>query len=191
VACGTGQHIAHWLAHYTVTGLDIEPNLLAVARQRNPAAAFVEGDMVAFDLGQSFDVVTCLFSAIGYVKTLDRLLLALQGMRRHVKPGGVLIVEPWFAPEQWHPGGVHANFVDQPGLKIARMSISEQDGRISRNDMHFLVGTPQGIEHFVERHELGLFTQEEYLNAFNQCALKEVIYDPDGLTGRGLYIGLS
>ena len=54
-----------------------------------------------FDLGERFDVVVCLFSAIGYTKHLDR---ANGAMARHVAAGGVLIVEPWFSRDEWKPG---------------------------------------------------------------------------------------
>ena len=33
--------------------------------------------MTAFDLGKTFDLVTCLFSSIGYVKTLENLARAV------------------------------------------------------------------------------------------------------------------
>jgi len=51
-----------------------------------------------------------------------------------------------------------------------------------------LIGTPQGTEHFVERHELGLFEQAEMRAALEGAGL-QVSYDPQGLTGRGLWIG--
>jgi ubiquinone/menaquinone biosynthesis C-methylase UbiE len=188
VACGTGQHLAFLREHFAVMGLDLDPGLLAVARQRCPEIEFVEADMVDFDLGQQFDAVTCLFSAIGYVKTVPRLRQAVRSMARHLQPGGVLIIEPWFGPDSWHVGTVHAVFVDQPGLKIARMSISEREDRLSCNEFHYLVATAEGVRHFTERHELGLFTQEEYTQAFSASGL-DVMFDFDGLTGRGLHIG--
>jgi len=188
VACGTGQHVAFLREHYAVKGLDLDAGLLAVARERCPEVEFVEADMVDFDLGQQFDVVTCLFSAIGYVKTVPRLQQAVQSMARHLKPGGMLLVEPWFSPDAWNVGTVHAVFVDQPGLKIARMSVSERQGRVSSNEFHYLVATPDGERHFTERHELGLFTQDEYRQAFSASGL-DVLFDLDGLTGRGLYMG--
>jgi len=97
-------------------------------------------------------------------------------------------VEPWITPQQWRKRSVHANFVDQPELKIARMNISKNRGRLSVLDMHHLVATPNRVEHFVERLELGLFTHDEYLDAFRRAGL-ETSYDSEGLMGRGLYIG--
>ncbi|NOZ29640.1 MAG: class I SAM-dependent methyltransferase [Chloroflexi bacterium] len=188
VACGTGKHLVHLREHYEVEGLDLNAEMLEIARQRLPDVTFHQADMADFDLGRQFDAIVCLFSAIGYVKTLDRLRQALACMRRHVYPGGLVIVEPWFTPEEYHPDTVHATFVDEPDLKIARINVSEQEGRISILDLHYLVGTPAGVEYFSERHELGMFTQEEYLEAFRSIGL-EAFHEPDGLTGRGIYVG--
>ena len=63
----------------------------------------MQGNMLDFDLGRQFDVVTCLFSSIGYVKTVPNMKRAVANMSRHLKPGGVLVLEPWFTPEDWHP----------------------------------------------------------------------------------------
>lgn len=189
IACGTGSHLVHLRKYYTVMGLDINPHLLAIARCRCPDVKFYEADMTGFDLGIQVDAITCLFSAIGYVRTAERLCQTIRTMARHLKPGGVLIVEPWFTPDSYKPGTVHARFIDQPDLKIARMTVSAVEGRISRNDFHFMIGTPQGVTQFVERHELGLFSHEEYGSAFQDGGL-DVIHVPAGLTGRGLYIGM-
>jgi hypothetical protein len=51
-----------------------------------------------------------------------------------------------------------------------------------------LVGTSEGIERFVERHELGLFEEGEMIDAFRAACL-EATYDPKGPMGRGLYTG--
>jgi SAM-dependent methyltransferase len=190
VACGTGMHASILRENYQVAGLDLDPEMLAVASQNYPDIPFYQADMVDFDLGKQFDTITCLFSSIGYVKTKGRLEGAIQNMARHLQSGGVLIVEPWFTPEQWKPGRVSALFVNEPDLKISRMNISEVDGLLSFFVFHYTVGTPQGIEYFTERHDLGLFTHEEYLEAFHKARL-EVIHDPEGLDGRGLYIGLK
>ena len=190
VACGTGIHASVLREFYQVEGLDLDPEMLAVARQDYPEISFHQADMVQFDLGKQFDAITCLFSSIGYVKTKQRLEQAIQTMTDHLMPGGVLVIEPWFTPDQFTGGKVFALFVDQPDLKVSRMSLGEVEEKLSILNFHYMVGTPKGVEYFIERHELGLFTQEEYLDAYRETGL-EVAHDPEGLDGRGLYIGLK
>jgi ubiquinone/menaquinone biosynthesis C-methylase UbiE len=190
VACGTGVHAGYLSKYYQVEGLDLDSGLLAVAKKKHPKIRFHQGDMTNFDLGRQFDAVVCLFSSIGYVKTKARLQKAIKTMSRHLLPGGVLLIEPWFSARQWHPGRASMAQVNKPDLKIVRMSYSGQRGKLSLIEFQYLVGTPKGIEHSVEIHELGLFTHREYMAAFKAAGLK-VMHDPEGLDGRGLYIGTN
>jgi len=190
VACGTGGHVPYLRDDFAYEGLDLDPEMLALACSRFPDVPFHQGNMVDFSLGRSFDVVTCLFSSIAYAKTEPRLRQAIATLARHVCPGGLLLIAPFFTPEAWMPGQLHALFVDQPELKLVRMNVSGVDagGRVAILDFHYLVGTPDGIEHFTEHHELGLFTDEEYRAAFKETRM-DVVHDAEGLIGRGLYIG--
>jgi ubiquinone/menaquinone biosynthesis C-methylase UbiE len=190
VACGTGSHIAYLKERYTVEGLDLNPEMLKLARKKHPEIIFHRGDMCSFHLGKHYDVVTCLFSAIGHVKTRMRLRKAVRQMALHLKPGGLLIVEPWFTPDQWQVGHIVANFVDQPKFKLARIGTSKRRGRLSVNDQYHLVASPAGVEYFVEIYEMGLFTHEKYLQSFQGAGLG-VIFDSEGLMGRGLYLGVK
>ena len=189
VACGTGAYLPFLRQEYEVEGLDLDEGMLSVARRRLPDVRFHHADMVDFDLGRRFDVVTCLFSSIGYAGTLPRMRRTIANLARHTLPGGVVAVEPWFSPESWVVGYVSSTYVDRPDLKIARMNISEATGTLSFMDLHYLVATRDGVEHFTERHELGLFTHQDYLAAFEAAGL-DASFDADGLIGRGLYLGL-
>ena len=71
VACGTGAHLVHFAREFRVEGIDISDDQLAVARTRLPGVELHQGDMTTFDLGRTFDAVTCMFSSIGYVGTLE------------------------------------------------------------------------------------------------------------------------
>lgn len=189
VACGTGAHLTQLQAHYQAEALDLSEDMLVMARAKHPGVPLHQGDMRTFDLEQRFDVVVCLFSSIGYMQTMADLHAAVANMARHTQPGGVLLIEPWFTVDEFKPGTLHGGMmVNTPDLKICRMNVSEVRGRLSIMEMHHLVATPSAIEHFVERHEMGLFTHDGYLAAF-AAAQMSVVYDSTGLDGRGLYIG--
>lgn len=187
VGCGTGRHLELLSDRFEVEGLDLNPTMLQVARTRCPGVPFHEADMADFELGRRFDVVTCLFSAIGYVCTAERMRSATLAMRRHLEPGGVMLVEPWFTPEAYWTHTITANHVDQEDLKITWMYTSEREGDVSILDIHYLVGRPTGVETFRERHEIGLFTVEQHLDAFRAAGL-EVRHESEGPFGRGLYV---
>lgn len=190
VACGTGRHIESLRRYYSCEGLDLQPRLLARARARNPNVVFHRGNMLTFNLRKQFDAITCLFSAIGYMRSVRELNRAISNMARHLKTGGVLIVEPWLHPDQIIPGHVGSVFVNQPKLKLARMNIVQVKGKLSIIRFHYLLGRQEGVNHFTELDAFGLFTHREYSVAFRRAALK-VKYDQKGLIGRGLYIGVK
>ncbi|MBT8396318.1 MAG: class I SAM-dependent methyltransferase [Gemmatimonadetes bacterium] len=190
VGCGTGRHAAALteIHGFEVDGIDIESGFLEIARGRCPKGRFYRGDMASFNLDTRYDAILCLFSSIGYVRTLDRLTLTARTMRKHVAEGGVAIVEPWFTPDAFLGGNAHVHSVDGEHFKIARVSRSEVRDRISWMEFQYLVGEPSGIQHLREVHELGLFTKDEMMEAFCAGGFDDVEFDPEGLTGRGLYL---
>lgn len=189
VGCGTGEH-ARGLTQlgYRVDGLDLEPVFVEIASGKVPEGAFYRGDMLDFSLGQRYDAVLCLFSSIGYVRTIENVARALSRFREHLAPAGVVIVEPWFEPAAWQKGLVHASLAEGEGVKVCRISSSQVRDGLSVLEFHYLIGRETGIEHRRELHELGLFTADEMKGAFEDAGLEVVRHDPVGLIGRGLYI---
>ncbi len=189
VACGTGAHLERLRAWYSVQGLDRDAGLLAVARERlGGAVPLHQGDMRAFELSREFDVVTCLFSSIGYVRTLRGLHRAVRVMARHVRPGGLLLVEPWFSPDTWDESHLpRPMVVEGDGFNAVRTNATRIVGRRTVMDFHYLITRPDRVEHRRETHDMGLFTLDEYRTAFQDAGLV-ADHDPEGLMGRGLWI---
>jgi SAM-dependent methyltransferase len=188
IGCGTGRHIEALRTWYECEGLDVDRAMLAIAQARNPECTFHCQDMIGFNLDYRFDAIVCLFGAIGYVPNVRLLEQTIETFYRHLKPGGVVVVEPWLRPQDWKEGFVAARFADEPELKVARMSVSRRDGNASILHYNYMVAARDGVRTFNEPHRLMLFTDEEYRRAFARARLT-VEYDPGGLTGRGLYIG--
>ncbi|MBN1551511.1 class I SAM-dependent methyltransferase [bacterium] len=186
VGCGTGSHLQYLKAISNAEGLDYSEEMIDVARQKNPDITFHCQDMADFNLAKSYHVITCLFGSIGYVQTLSRLTKTLNTFATHLTPQGLLLLEPWFQPDEWKPNTVHGIFIDEPHLKIARVNTSFVSGSISHFDLHYLIGTPQGTDHICETHELGLFTHETIMRLLSEAGCS-VEFDKHGLSGRGLF----
>jgi SAM-dependent methyltransferase len=188
VGCGTGEH-ARLLTDqgFAVDGLDIETAFVRIASAKNPAGRFVVADMSDFQLPNRYDALLCLFSSIAYLRTLERVTRALACFRDHLAPGGVALVEPWFPPGVLEANREFTHSGEAQGVKVSRHSRTEIDGTLSRLLFEYEIDD-QGVARRVsEVHELGLFTTEEMMRAFGAAGL-HVDYDPQGLTGRGLFI---
>ena len=189
-ACGTGLHLAHLRDWYDCEGIDVDRAMLSIASTRVPDVRLHCMDMIGFHLDRKFDAIVSMFGSVGYLPNAGRLDQVVRDMARHLNPGGVVVIEPWIAPEQWQDGTVSALFVDEPDLKISRMSVSRRDGNISILNFHFTIAQRDGIRTFTEPHRMTLFTDAEYRRAFEAAGLT-VEHDPTGVNGRGLYLGTA
>jgi SAM-dependent methyltransferase len=185
VACGTGYHLALLAEHYRVEGVDLDPAMVELTRARGLTAHV--GDMLTLDLGRRFDVVTCLFSSIGYVSDLAG---AVDRLAAHVAPGGVVVVEPWLAPEQIHLAHVGLLTAESDAVKVARMTSLHVDGRECLMEFQYLIGRGGVVEHRTERHRTLLWTPQEYAAAFAAAGL-DATHDEEGLMGRGLWLATA
>jgi SAM-dependent methyltransferase len=177
VGCGTGRHLEHLRAHYEVEGLDVSDELLAAARRRLPEVPLHLGDLRSFALGRRFDVVTCLFSAIGYAATREGLRAAADALAAHLTPQGLLLIEPWVAPAD---GMRFAEAADG----VARAGVGAPGGGVFASETHYLVARADGVEHFSESHVLGLFRLADYEDALASAGLVHDFVPED----RGLFI---
>lgn len=198
VACGTGRHLEAFAGRYRhVEGADVDPAMLAVARRRLPGVPLHEADMRTLRLGKRFDIVTCLFSSIGYMRTLEDLRRAVRSMAGHLVPGGVLVVEPWLWPSMIEsPGKLRHMVREGDDAVVARTTRwlnpdTALRERVSRMEFAYLITTADGSRLAVERHDMGLFTPAEYVAAVEAAGLAAE-FDREGTSiGRGLAIGVA
>ncbi len=188
VGCGTGEHLRYLRSFYRVQGVDISAEMLARAKEKLSDVPLHQGDMRTFRLNTQFDVIVSLFGTIGYAETLSGLQEAVQNMVRHVRPGGVVLIEPWLEPGQIEDGRTHVVVSEEENEKVVRIGLTRIQGRLSEISFHFVIASAEGIRHFEEQHRLGLFTREEYKHIMQKCGLK-VHFDKVGLSGRGMYVG--
>jgi SAM-dependent methyltransferase len=94
VACGTGAIIAPLAGRYRVSGLDISPGMLAVAREKLPGGTpLYLADMSSFRLDTTFDVIICVYQGINHLLGFPAWQGFFDCAHRHLSDGGVLIFD--------------------------------------------------------------------------------------------------
>ena len=193
VGCGTGRHLAHLRRSFEVVGVDASSQMLRVARRRLPGVRLVRGDMRSFRLRERFDVVSCLFGAIGHVSPEREVRAALANFARHLRPGGVALVEPWIDPSDFRPGFVHLMTGADRGVQLVRLSYSTRRGNHTVIRSHYLVGRPRaGVRHLQETDDSGLLLSHDRIEQLLERAGLRPRFLARGLsTGRGLFLGVK
>jgi SAM-dependent methyltransferase len=190
--CGTGMHVKYFKDDFSCIGIDINNEMVEVARSKVEDVIFEQGDMINFNLNTEFDVILCLFSSIGYVKTYSNLEKTIMNFANHLKKGGVLIVEPWFTKSAFWVGVPGMTTYDGEDIKIARLNTTKVEGDLSIMEMHYLIAEKNGdIKHFVDIHELGLFETDKTLEFMGKANLMSEFLIDGLMKARGLLIGLK
>jgi len=190
VGCGTGEHLKHLSSKFKCTGMDVNKSMVNIAKKKVPNAKFKVADMIKFSLNEKFDVITCLFSAIGYVETFSNMVKTLENFRKHLSEKGLVIVEPWIFRKDFKEGYVALDTYESDKVKFARMATS----KILRSAwiifMHYLVAEKGKIKYFKENHKMLAVEYEDYLKAFDLVGFKNVRFLKESLwnDSRGLFI---
>ena len=97
VACGTGDMVVELQKQgFTVTGVDISEEMLAIAKGKAPSATYMVADAEALSFpDESFDAVACAFGVRNFVH-LER---GLGEMLRVLKPGGRMVILELATPD--------------------------------------------------------------------------------------------
>lgn len=174
VGCGFGRHLeAFSRALPTVEGVEPSEAMRTAARHRSPALTIHDGDMRTFRLPREFDAVVCLWGSIGYMTSASDLEIAMANLAHHLAPGGVLIVQGWYAPDRWRPGRMATHVTAEDGIGVGRLLASSltPDG-CSQMHMTYLVSEAGTVTQTYEVHTQGLFTDGEYAAAMAACGLR-------------------
>jgi SAM-dependent methyltransferase len=96
VACGTGR-VAVRLAEdgIDVVGLDLSPAMLSIAQEKRAGmdnVRWVQADMRAFELSELFGLAIIPGHSFQNLLTPGDQVAALTAIRRHLIPGGILVV---------------------------------------------------------------------------------------------------
>ncbi len=190
VGCGTGEHLKHLSQNFRCKGIDISKEMIETARAKVADAEFEIADMIDFSLGQKFDVITCLFSSIGYVQTFKNLVKTLKNLLYHLNDEGLTLVEPWVFKKEFRKGTVSIDTYEDDKIRLVRMGTS----KLTRSQwlvyFHYLIGTDGEIKHAREVHKMLAADYEDYVRAFNLAGYSETKFlkEDQWTRSRGLFV---
>jgi SAM-dependent methyltransferase len=202
IGCGTGRVLIPTArAGVEITGLDASSHMLAVCREKlaqEPEEAqarvrLARADMRHFELRRRFELVTVPFRPFQHLLRVEDQLACLASIRRHLAPGGNLILDI-FNPSLPHLAG-QADFTEVIGEEP---EFTMPDGRLVHRHHRFVsrdlfnqvqqveliyeVRRPDGeLERLVHRFSMRyLFRFEaEHLLARSGFAVEDVYADYD------------
>ncbi|TFF94031.1 MAG: class I SAM-dependent methyltransferase [Promethearchaeota archaeon] len=189
IACGTAEHLKYLKKDYNCVGVDINENMLTIAKEKLPDVTFIKSNMLDLNLNKTFDIIICLFSSIGYLRTYKNLKKAIQLFNDHLKKGGIIVIEPWFTRSVFREGSPGMTTYEDDTIKIARLNDSKVKENLSIMNMHYLIARlGEEVEYFKEKHILGLFEIDKTLQIFEDAGLSTVFLDDGFMKERGLFI---
>ena len=94
LCCGTGNH-GDLLQKkgFTVTGVDLNEEMLEQARKKNSEVQYIKDDMKKLSIENNFDIIVCFLNGILYNQNLSELKKTLAWCFDHLNKGGVLIFD--------------------------------------------------------------------------------------------------
>ena len=172
-ACGTGGHMVHLRRYFDVSGFDIAEAMLEIAKSKLPDVPLWCADLRSFAVDATYDAAICLFSSIGYLRTRAELESAAACFARAIRPGGVVLIEPWFTESHWDVGRPALQTYQGEDLKLARATVAARDGDVAIMDMHWLiVERGQPVRHVVDRHEMWFCPHELLESTFAEAGFR-------------------
>lgn len=148
VGCGTGQPVAKYLVErgFEVTGLDISPRLLALARQQLPGTRFIHGDMRKAEIHSLFHAIVA-WDSVFHVPREEHAAL-FGRFKTWLRPFGRLLVSlggsAWEgASEMLGETFYYSGFAPEESLDLLRLAgfeilIREIDDPTSRGHLVIL-----------------------------------------------------
>ncbi len=174
---GGGHNASHMKAHLKLTLVDRAPAMLGMRRKLNPECEHIEGDMRTVRLGRKFDAVF-VHDALGYLTSEKDLALAIETVAAHTKKGGVALFAPDEFRETFVPstrtGGEDA---DGRSLRYLEWSYDpDPDDDTYVGQYVFVLREGDEPARVVpDRHELGLFGREVWLDLCRSAGLEPEI----------------
>src|SRR3989338_6658830 len=89
--CVTGSHDKFLKNYFNVMGIDLNKDIIRIAKKKNPELTYKIGNMKSFTLNRKFDVITALTGVMSYNYSYNELKKTLTNFYNNLETGGILV----------------------------------------------------------------------------------------------------
>jgi len=191
--CGTGGHLRFLVDDFDCTGLDLYEGMLRVARKSVPEAQFVRGNMTDFHLGRKFDIILCMYGAIGLVRTYRNLQRTILNFSKHLAIGGIVIIESdSFSNSQTPSPYMNVMTAEEGNTKVAKVEYYRRKGDMLVEREDYLVATTgKGIRHYSDLQYVGVFELKKTMHMLERAGIEPRYLGAVLYRDRGVLIGIK
>lgn len=176
VGCGTGTHCSSLSdMGYGVHGIDISPEMIAIAKSKYPDGSFDVTDVREMNDVLKFDVAISMFCTMTYLTTRLDFNMALERVYQSLKPKGLFIFDGWnaFAVNRTKPPNGRMLEIGNGLFKYTEMYPSTD--RYIAKSRFMLLDVPNSIV-IKNKCELLLFTKEMIKEVLGSNGFELVYY---------------
>jgi SAM-dependent methyltransferase len=168
LACGTGSITGLLAGAYQVSGLDISPGMLAVAREKLPGRTrLYQADMTSFRLDARFDVIVCAYQGLNHLLSLAAWQSSFDRAYEHLNRGGLFVFDIITASHLEEMAGA-PRIVQEFAGNYLLIRVRTADGVVFDWDIEVYELQPDG------RYRL-LLTQTVRLRSFSLADISEAL----------------
>ncbi|MBI2843192.1 MAG: class I SAM-dependent methyltransferase [Armatimonadetes bacterium] len=177
LACGTGTVVEILYERgYDVTGVDVSPGMVEVARRKSEASDeainYHVQDAAELSLGRKFDLVISLFDSLNYITDEFRLAQAIAKVGEHLVQGGYFIFDVNTEYALAHGFFNQSNLGSWP--KYVWTSTYDRETRICTIQMAFEVLDHGVRRQFTEVHKQRAYSLEQIDTMIEDTGLETV-----------------
>jgi SAM-dependent methyltransferase len=193
---GGGNNASHLKASFKMTLVDLSEDMLDISRGLNPECEHIQGDMRSLRLRPLFDAVF-IEDAISYMVTRSDLSNAIKTAFVHCRPGGAALFVPDYVRETFAPTTSHGGH-DGDGRAMRYLDWlwdPDPDDTSYIMDFAYLLKEGESVTCESERHVMGLFGQQEWLDVMEEAGFsarvieREPSWSPP--MGTRLFLGIK
>ena len=171
---GGGNNASHMKQTFSMTLVDVSPEMLSVSQKLNPECEHFEGDMRTVRVGREFDAVFS-HDAISYMTSLDDLTAAATTAFLHTRAGGLALFCPDHTRENFRPSTDHGGHdAGDRGLRYLEWTWDPDpmDLMHTTDYAYLLRGPDGGVQVLHDRHLCGLFAESEWIDVLSRVGFE-------------------